>query len=263
MTNKLPISVIIIAKNEAHTLPRCLDSVRGWSSEIIAVINDCTDDTENVLKSYGAKVYHHDWQGFVIQKNRAIQYASYDWIFSIDADEEVTPKMQRDIQNIIEQNDTTISAVDFCRKTWFLGKWIKHGDWYPDRVIRLFRRNKAKYEGNFLHEKLVVDGKTKHSDSNLLHYSFPNLYIFLGKLDSFTRNFEKANLGKKRFSPVGSAFRSWWKFFRCYFIKLGFLDGYQGLLIAIHQGYSTFFKYSVLLENQVKANKPEFDKEDL
>lgn len=260
--NKLPVSVIIIAKNEASILPRCLESVKEWASEIVAVINDCTDNTREILEGYGVRVYEHDWQGFVVQKNRAIQYANYDWMFSIDADEEVTPKMQQDIQNIIEQNDNTISAVDFCRKTWFLGKWIKHGDWYPDRVIRLFRRDKAKYEGNFLHEKLVVYGKTKHSDSNLLHYSFPTMYLFLSKTDSFTRNFVMVNHNNKKFSYLSTIFRSFWKFFRCYFIKRGFLDGYPGFIIAIQQAYSTFFKYNMLLENSLKANDSYLENED-
>lgn len=258
--NKLPISVIIIAHNEAHNLPRCLDSIKEWAAEIVAVINDCHDETQIILETAGAKVYNYDWQGFVVQKNRALQLATMPWVFNIDADEEVTPRMLRDITQLV-MHPSDISGASFCRKTWFLGKWIKHGDWYPDRVIRLFKRDSGQYQGNYLHERLEVSGKICKFNSNLLHYSFPDLYIFLGKLSSFTRNFEKANPHKK-FAILGTIFRSFWKFFRCYIIKLGFLDGFPGFLIAIHQGYSTFFKYSILFDREQRQQIPQLDGED-
>lgn len=259
---QLPISVIIIARNEEHNLPRCLKSLRGWVSEIIAVINDSEDKTAEILQDHGAKVYSHEWQGFVKQKNLALSYASYEWIFSIDADEEVTPAMQREIEKTVVDNSALVDGVSFCRKTWLLGRWIKHGDWYPDRVIRLFKKNHSRFEGNFLHEKLVVDGKVIKSSTNLLHYSFPTMYLFLSKNDSFTRNFITANLGRKTFSYSGTVLRSFWKFFRGYFIKLGFLDGYPGFIIAIQQAYSTFFRYNMLLEYKLKDKSFYLDSED-
>ena len=235
--NKLPISVIIIAKNEEHNLERCLNSLRGWVSEIIAVLNDCNDRTEDILLAEGASVYHHEWMGFVKQKNIALDYASQEWIFSIDADEEVTPAMRQEIENCVQNSNDDVSAVSFCRKTWLLGRWIKHGDWYPDRVIRLFKKSSSRFEGNFLHEKLVVDGKIVKSKSNLLHYSFPSMYLFLSKNDSFTRNFIIANLERKKFS-------------------------YPGFIIAVQQAYSTFFRYNMLLEHKLKDAKFYLDKED-
>lgn len=259
--HKLPVSVIIVAKNEAHNLQRCLESVKNWTCEIIAVINDCADNTEEVLQSFGAKIYHHDWQGFVIQKNRALNYATQPWVFNIDADEEVTPKMQRDIAGFIHDHDQYVAA-SFCRKSWFMGKWIKHGDWYPDKVTRLMLKTHGSYQGNYLHEKLVINGKTKNFSSNILHYSVPNLYVFLTKTISFTKAFEIANQQHKKFSYAGTIFRAFWKFFRCYFIKRGFLDGYPGLIIAAQQGYSTFFKYNILLANKFEQVEPILDAED-
>lgn len=258
--NKLPISIIIIASNEAHNLPRALASVKDWAAEIVAVINDCHDDTQSILEQSGATVYKYDWQGFVVQKNRALAHATMPWVFNLDADEEVTLKMRRDIEQMVA-SESVYSAASFCRKTWFLGRWIKHGDWYPDRVTRLFRRDKGQYAGNYLHERLEINGKICKFNSNLLHYSFPDLYVFLAKLGSFTRNFEKANHHRK-FSPLASIFRAWWKFFRCYIIKRGFLDGFPGLLIAIHQGYSTFFKYSILLDQKTRQVQPVIEAED-
>lgn len=262
MINKLPVSVIIIARNEAAVLQRCLDSVKLWAGEIVAVINDCSDNTQEVLLANGAQVYEHDWQGFVVQKNRAISYAKFSWIFSIDADEMVTPKAYREIYQIINQEDPKIAGVSFKRKTWLLDRWIKHGDWYPDRVIRLFRRELASFKGDFLHERLEVKGKILYSQANLLHYSFPTMYLFLTKNETFTRYFITANLGKKKFSYAGTIIRTFWKFFRGYFIKRGFLDGYPGFIIALQQAYSTFFRYNMLLEHQVKNTPCLMDKED-
>lgn len=261
-STKLPISVIIIAKNEADILSRCLNSIGGLAQEIIAVINDCTDNTRSVLESFGAQVYEHDWQGFVIQKNRAISYTKHEWILSIDADEEITPKMQREIIDFFANKAMQYSAVSFCRKTWLLDRWIKHGDWYPDRVIRLFNKNNSHFDGNYVHEKLIVDGQIYQAAANLLHYSFPSQYLFLRKNEAFTKYFIEANLGRKKFSLFPVVFRSFWKFFRGYFIKLGFLDGYPGFIIAIQQAYSTFFKYNMLLEHQLNQLKPGLDKED-
>lgn len=258
---QLPISVIIIAHNEEHNLPRCLQSIQGWTSEIVAVINDCSDKTADILSSYGAKVYTHEWMGFVKQKNLALSYATHDWIFSIDADEEVTPAMKREIEAVVAGN-AAVDGISFCRKTWLLGRWIKHGDWYPDRVIRLFKKSCSQFEGNFLHEKLVVTGRVMKSKTNLLHYSFPSMYLFLSKNDSFTRNFITANLERKKFSYTGTVLRSFWKFFRGYFIKLGFLDGYPGFIIAVQQAYSTFFRYNMLLEYKLKSAQFYLDQED-
>lgn len=258
--NKLPISVMIIAHNEENNIARALESVASWSDEIVAVINDCSDKTEVILKNYNAKVYERSWSGFVDQKNYALSLCKNEWVFSIDADEEVTPKMQREIELVV-LNNSGVQGISFCRKTWFLGRWIKHGDWYPDRVIRLFRKSCSHFEGNYVHERLIVVGEINKSNANLLHYSFPNLFIFLNKLITFSRDFAIGNAHKK--SPVaGIIFRSFWKFFRCYIIKRGFLDGFPGLLIAIHQGYSTFFKYSVLKEGYLNKELPFLEKED-
>lgn len=262
VSTKLPLSVIIIASNEEHNLPRCLESVKDFASEIIAVINNCTDATKSILEDYGAIVYEHDWQGFVIQKNRALNYANYSWVLNIDADEEVSPKLKRDIFEIFNKSNENISGFSICRKTMFLGKWITHGDWYPDRVTRLFRKDKAVYDGDYVHEKLVVSGEVVKLSSNLLHYSFPSMYLFLSKNASFTRDFVKANYGKKNFSYSGTIFRAFWKFFRGYFIKMGFLDGYQGFIIAVQQSYSTFFKYNMLLEQDISKCVVSLDPED-
>ena len=259
---KLPISVVLIAKNEEHNLKRCLASVADWVSEIVAVVNDCTDKTEEILKQYGARVYEHEWLGYVKQKNIALSYAKEKWILSIDADEEIPPATRLEIKKWIESQEGKVAGVNFRRKTFFLGRWIKHGDWYPDRVTRLFLRGRASFEGNYLHEKLVVEGVVAKSQCNFLHYSFPTIYTFLRKTDSFTRSFVIANEAKLKLSKFGTLFRSVWKFFRGYVFNFGFLDGYPGLFIAVQQSYSTFFRYSALYEKQLSKSPLTLDPED-
>lgn len=260
---KLPVSVILIAKNEEKNLARCLKSV-SWASEIVAVINDCTDGTEDVLKSFGAKIYKHEWKGYIQQKNNALSYATQEWIFSIDADEEVPPNLESEIRKLLSENTKNFKAVSFRRKTHLLGRWIKHGDWYPDRVIRLFKNGVASFVGHYQHEILKIEGVVINSDANLLHYSYPSIYDFLRKTESFTRGFEIENPpGTKEFSPFSAFYRAKWRFIRGYFLRFGFLDGFPGLFIATYQFYSTFFKYSVLFEQGVRGKEIIFDKEDL
>ena len=254
INTKLPVSVVIIAKNEEKNLPRCLESVADWASEIVAVINDCHDQTESILKSYGAQIYQHEWRGYIQQKNYGLAQARQKWIFSMDADEEVTPALEAEIRRRVE-DDGTYSAVSFRRKSYLLGRWIKHGDWYPDRVTRLFKNGQAKFVGDYQHEELVVEGQTVAASPNLLHYSYPTLYDFLKKTESFSRGFAIESVGKRKFSGVGALFRGLWKFFRAYILRLGFLDGFPGLFVAVHQSYATFFKYSILLEHEV-AGRP-------
>ena len=131
-TEKLPLSLILIARNEAANLPRCLDSAASWCSEIVVVVNDCTDDTVAIAKRYGARVYEHAWQGHRDQKNIALDYATQPWILCIDADEEVSPALATSIQDFVRRDDPKFAGAYFARQVFFLGQWIRHGDWYPD-----------------------------------------------------------------------------------------------------------------------------------
>lgn len=250
----LPISVIIIAKNEEKNLPRCLDAVKDWTSEIVAVINDCTDNTESILKSYGANVQNHPFSNYTDQKNHALSFASQPWVLSLDADEVVTADLKLQITNFIK-NPANYEAAYFPRKTHFLGKWISHGDWYPDHVLRLFKKNSGKFTGGNVHEKLTVNGPTKKLPADLLHYSFDSIQTLAEKNMIYANAFMQDNLSKARQSkPLFIVIRSLWKAFRSYFIKLGCLDGFQGFYIASNQFYHTLYKHTKVYEASIKKS---------
>lgn len=262
---KLPISLIIIARNEEKNLPRCLDSAAPWVSEIIGVINDCTDNTRGILESYGAKVYEHDWPGSTDQKNKALEYASQPWILSLDADEEITPQLARSIQEFFNNKDTDkFDGAFSARKTWFLGRWIKHGDWYPDYMLRLFRKEKGRFSGGKDHEKVALNGEKKKLKGDLLHYSFDSISHMLTKFPRFGDAFLKHKLegGGKRFCSIETILRSFWRCFRCYVIRRGFLDGFPGVYIALNQGFYTLFRYTHLYEHERRNQNPELEATD-
>lgn len=260
----LPISLIIIARNEERNLPRCLNSVAPWVTEIIAVINDCTDKTKDILESYGAKVYEHSWIGSTEQKNKALQYAKQPWVLSLDADEEISPALARSIREFIELNPIEFNGAYSSRKTWLLGRWIKHGDWYPDYMLRLFRREKAHFAGGKDHEKVCLNGNAKKLKGDLLHYSFDSIGHMITKFPRFGEAFLKDKIEKRKphFSTPETLLRAFWRFFRCYFIRLGFLDGYPGLYISFNQAFYTLFRYTYLYEYAKRNVKPGLEKDD-
>lgn len=249
---KLPISLILVASNEAHNLPRCLDSVAPWVSEIIAVINDCTDDTRTILAAYGANIYEHPWAGMTAQKNTALGYATQPWVLNLDADEVCSPELVDAIHSFILANDPRYSGAIMHRRSWFLGRWINHGDWYPDAVLRLFKRNKGEFHGNIDHDKVIVRGKTKRLKADILHFSFPSLNKQIEKMQPFGDCFLKRQLEKgERFSALRAIARGSWRFFRAYILRRGFLDGFPGFYIAYFQAFSTVYRYSRLYEYNV------------
>ncbi|PWU04458.1 MAG: glycosyltransferase family 2 protein [Verrucomicrobia bacterium] len=265
MLKKLPLSLIIIARNEEKKIAQCLNSVAPWVEEIICVINNCTDNTQAIMLSYGAKVFEESWSGFTDQKNKALNYASQPWILSLDADEEISPHLARSIQSFFYSSDKdNYEGAYWARRTWFLGRWIKHGDWYPDHVLRLFRREKGRFVGGKVHEKIVLEGKSKKLQGDLLHYSFDNINHMSTKFISYGDAFLQDKLDKNllKFSSTKTVLRSLWRFFRCYIIRLGFLDGYAGFYIAINQGFHALFRYTRLYENKIIHAKPTLRKCD-
>lgn len=258
--NKLPISLIIIARNEEKNLPRCLAATTPWVSEIIAVLNDTTDKSKEILESHGAKVFERPWNGFTEQKNFALTHASQPWVLSLDADEEVSPLLARSIQEFFT-NTHNHNGAYFARKTWFLGRWIKHGDWYPDHVLRLFKKDKGHFSGGTVHEKVEVDGNIKKLKGNLLHYSFDSINHMSKKFLSYSDAFlnDKLKKNQHHFSIPKTILRSFWRFFRCYFIRLGFLDGYPGFFIAANQSFYTLFRYTQLYEIKQNLIKPQVE----
>lgn len=251
----LPLSVAIIAKNEAHNLPRCLASVRGWVAEIIVVLNDTTDASEAVARDAGAEVHHLPWRGYRDSKNAAMELTRRPWVLSLDADEEVSPALRADIAQFLSRPDVErFAGARFPRKVWFMDRWITHGDWYPDHSLRLFRRGRARWGGDeFVHEKVECDGPVATLRGDLHHYSFPSLATHVAKINPFADLFvEQQRAHGKRFSLAAAVFRPGWRFVRAYFFKLGFLDGFPGFYIAGATAFGTFVRYSRLYEAENK-----------
>jgi glycosyltransferase involved in cell wall biosynthesis len=253
VTPALPISVVIVARNEAHNLPRCLASVRGWTTESIVALNGCTDDSAAVARAAGADVHELVWQGFRDTKNAALELVRQPWALFLDADEEVSLALRQDIERFFARGDDRhFVGARFPRKVWFIDRWITHGDWYPDHNLRLIRVGRACWGGDaFVHEKLECEGPVTTLSGDLHHYSFPRLADHVGKINAFADLFVRAQrAGGRSFSLPATLFRPWWRFVRAYVLRLGFLDGFPGFYIAVATAFGAFVRYSRLYEEQ-------------
>jgi len=247
----LPVSVVIVACNEAHNLPRCLASVLGWVAEIVVVLNDTTDDSEAVARRLGAAVFATEWRGYRDTKNWALDRATQPWALALDADEEVSPALRAELAAFFGSGRAErFAGARFPRKVWFIDRWITHGDWYPDLSLRLLRRDRARWGGDeFVHERVETDGPVAMLAGDLHHYSFPTLSSHVGKINPFADLFmaqQQARGG--RFSVVTAVVRPGWRFVRAYVFKLGCLDGYPGFYIAWANAFGALVRYSRLYE---------------
>ena len=248
---KLPISVCVIAGAEAGRIGRLLASVAEWTSEIVVVLNEGLEDgTEGVAASFGAKIFRHPWSGFREQKNLALGHATQPWVLSLDADEEVSPELRESIGRFFGGDQDRFAGAEFARKVWFMGRWITHGDWYPDRVLRLFRRDSGRWAGSPEHCNVELRGPSTRLSGDLLHYSNPDISSYVRKINYFADLYLQRQLADKaRWSATAAIFRMKWRFFRAYFLRLGFLDGYPGFFIAVSTAYSTLVRHSRLFEH--------------
>ncbi len=261
VADPLPLSIAIIAKNEAANLPRCLASVRGWAAEIVVVLNDTTDASESIARAAGAAVHHRPWPGYRDAKNAATDLTTQPWVLSLDADEEVSPALRASITEFLQRPDVaTFAGARFPRKVWFIDRWILHGDWYPDLSLRLFHRDRARWGGDeFVHEKVECRGPFATLRGDLHHYSFPTLASHVEKINPFADLFVRQQQARgKKFSALAAVFRPGWRFFRAYVLKLGFLDGFPGLYIAWATAFGAFVRYSRLYEAE-KRKEPLID----
>jgi glycosyltransferase involved in cell wall biosynthesis len=256
MSKRLPISLVMIARNEGKRLPQSLGSVADWVAEIVVVINDCTDDTEMVAKSFGAVVSEHPFQNLRDQKSVALGKATQPWILSLDADEVVSPELKTAIFRFMDNANDHVNGVWFSRRLWFMQRWIRHGDNYPDRVLRLFRNGKGRLGGTEEHDCFVVDGQTIRFTVDLLHYSHESISSHVGKINFFTDFFlQRAKQNGKKVSALSIVVHACWRFFRAYFLRLGILDGFPGFYLAYFSAFSTFIKYAKLYEYRNSAKE--------
>lgn len=243
----MPLSVIIITRNEAADMRACLESV-AWADELVVVDSGSTDDTVAIARELGATVHvTPDWPGFGPQKNRALAYATNDWVLSLDADERVTAELRAEIEAAMRDPNAT-SAYDIPRLSAYCGRFMRHSGWYPDYVTRLFRRGAACFSNDLVHERLIVDGKAARLRGLLLHYAFNDLEEVLRKVDQYsTAGAQRMHGQGRKGSLSGAVVRGLWSFIRTYILRLGFLDGREGFMLAISNAEGTYYRYVKLM----------------
>lgn len=252
-----PVSVTLITRNEESNLACAIESVR-WADEIVVIDSGSTDRTVELARALGARVFVNPWQGYGQQKNYAQRQASHDWVLSLDADEVVTPDLAREIQSALESlasESDPPRGFSFPRRTFYLGRWIRHGGWYPNYLVRLADRRAAQWSEPAVHEALEVRGRVRQLESPLDHYSFASIYdqvvtnLNFSRLGSqeLARRGKRPSLLKLLLKPPG-------KFIETYLIKRGFLDGLPGFIISVNAAYSIFLKYAYLLEGRIRKN---------
>ncbi|MFV0282466.1 MAG: glycosyltransferase family 2 protein [Castellaniella sp.] len=236
------LSVIIITRNEAGHIGECLDSV-AFADEIIVLDSGSTDATCEIARARGARVeISPDWPGFGPQKNRALALATSDWVLSIDADERVTPELALAIQQAVRAPDA--QAYRIARLSNFCGRWIRHSGWWPDHVVRLFMREEGRFTDAAVHEHVEVRGRTQTLPGHFLHYPYASLEVFIDKINRYSTEAARSAFERGRRTTVLGPFgHGVWTFVRHYVLRRGFLDGWQGLVLAGMAGTGSFYRY--------------------
>ncbi|EIC28687.1 MULTISPECIES: glycosyltransferase family 2 protein [Methylomicrobium] len=248
------LSVIVITKNEAAHIGRCLESV-SWADEIVVLDSGSSDETVAICRRFTDKVFETDWPGFGVQKQRALEKAQGDWLFSIDADEVVTPELRREIELAIASPQ--LNGYEIPRLSDYCGRSIRHGGWWPDYVLRLFRREAGRFTDSAVHERIIVQGETGRLQSPLLHEAFVNLDEVLHKVNNYSALGAEMLYRKGVRSSLSKAvLKGVWTFFRTYFVKAALLDGRHGFMLAVSNAEGAYYKYLKLWELQTRGRLP-------
>ena len=243
-----PLSVAIITLNAASQLAACLQSVR-FADEVVVVDSGSTDGTPALAERLGARVIQHDWLGFGPQKQFAVDAAHHDWVLCLDADERVSPELQAAIEIALKSPST--AAFRFPRCNRFLGRYLRHGEGYPDWSLRLFDRRQARWSDDAVHEKVETNGRVEDLTGDLLHDSAESLAAYLTKQNRYTTLAAEMALAAGKRASVGRiAFSPLVRFIKFYFIRQGFRDGLPGLIHIAIGCFNSFMKYSKMLERQ-------------
>jgi len=239
----MKITATIVTLNEERHIARALESLR-CCDEIVVVDAGSVDRTVELACNLGARLVERAWKGYAAQKNIAAEEASNDWILSIDADEALSEALEGEIWNL-KKNGPRYDAYTMPRLAQYLGRWILHSGWHPDRKVRLYDRRKARWVGDFVHESVQVDGSVGHLESNLLHFTCDSLSEHLKTMDRYTTLAAEELVSRKtRIGWPRLIVDPAWTFLRTYFFQRGFLDGIEGLTIAYMAALYVFLKYA-------------------
>lgn len=250
-TGKPFLSVCVITGNEEENIERCLRSVE-FADEIVVVDSFSTDRTVEIARQFTDRVFQHRWLGYIGQKAIARNLARGEWILFVDADEAVSGPLRDEILSMLRGDvPDEIAGFDFPRQVWYLHRWIRHGDWYPDTKLRLFRKIRGRCCGTEPHERIDVDGEVRHLSAPLLHYTYDDIADQLSTVNRFS----SISSRNEKLLDKSAAELLWrmllhppFRFFRCYFMRKGFLDGIAGLVIAVTIAFGTFIKYAKVWE---------------
>ncbi len=254
MTQTPPgLSACVIAKDEADRIGDCLASL-AFCDEILVVDAHSGDATREIAAARGARVIERDWPGHVAQKEFAIRAARHDWVLCVDADERISPELEPEIRHLREAGFPGPPGWRLPRLSSYLGRWIRHGTWYPDPQLRLFDRRRGRWAGRDPHDRVVLDGEPGRLHGHLLHHPYRNLEDHLATIDRYTTTMARglAEDGR-RARLVDLALRPPARFLRCYLLQAGFLDGWRGLLLASLAAHYVRLKYAKLW---LRAGRP-------
>ena len=245
----MTLSVVLITQNEERNLPVTLESVlplvRDGKGEIIVVDSGSSDRTIEIAQAYGARVFVEAWQGFAAQKNSAMAKASMDWVLQLDADEPLEPELAAEMEALLKASPA-MNGFWIPRKNFFLGRWIRHGGFYPDPKLRLVRRGAGRFEEYGAHPTMKVDGPTGRLSHALLHHAYPTLRGYIDHMNSYSSTGAELAATKdlRGFSIANIVIRPMLTFIYNYFIRLGFLDGREGLLLHLYHSVYVSWKYA-------------------
>ena len=245
----IPISVVIVTKNEEANIEDALRSAAG-AQEIVVVDSFSADRTVEICRRYTDRIFQHAWPGYARQKQLAVDYAQGPWVLILDADERITPELRDEIAGAMQ--DTDYDGFSLPRRNYFLGRWIKHSGWWPDRTLRLFRKDRGGLEDREVHEKVIVRGRVGQLHAPLEHYTYRTISDYVRKMEVYSSLAAKEI--RKRGQPgiFSLVAKPFFTFFKMYVLRLGFLDGVHGLVLAVLYGYYTFLKYARAWEQHEK-----------
>ena len=247
------LTVITLTRDEERNIVGCLESV-AWADEIIVLDSGSTDRTVEMARRFTPDVTILPWRGYGAARNEGLARSHFGWILWLDADERVTAELAAEIRGILEKDDAALAGYEIARRAYFCGKWMRHGGWYPSRVVRLFRRDQARFSETRVHEQILIGGAVSRTRHDLIHYTDPDLNHYFSKFNSYTSLAARDMFDAGRSFSVGDLIvRPLFQFFKMYLLRLGFLDGIHGFVLCVASSAYVFTKYAKLWEMNLKA----------
>lgn len=251
MSDLKKISALIICRNEEKNIEDCLKSVL-WCDEIVVIDAFSTDRTIEIAEKFTENIFQNEWKGFAEQRKFALTKADSEWILSIDADERITKELESEIRLILSADNIDEDGFEIPRKSFFLSNWIKHGGWYPNYQLRLFKKNKAEVTERLVHESYTVSGKTKRLKEDILHFTVTSLTDFVNKINAYSDLSALEKSGREKIGFIEILIYPGIAFFSQYILKGNFLDGIAGLMVSKFHMITKLLNYMKIRELQTK-----------